>query len=47
MPEGGEILTALQLLDRIAPVALWRIFVFMILALIGTFLTETRPIKAR
>ncbi len=47
MLEGGEILTALQLLDRIAPVALWRIFVFMILALIGTFLTETRPIKAR
>ncbi len=44
--EGGEILTVLQLMGQIAPVALWRIFVFMILASAGTFITETRPVKA-
>jgi len=46
MPERGEILTALQLLARIAPTALWRIFLFTILAFIGAFVIETRPIKA-
>jgi len=45
MPEGGEILPILQLLARNAPKALWIIFVFMILAVIGVFITETRPVK--
>ncbi len=45
MPEGGGILPILQLLARNSPKALWIIFVFMILAVIGTFFTETRPVK--
>jgi hypothetical protein len=45
MPEGGEILPILPLLARNAPKDLWIIFVFMILAVIGVFITETRPVK--
>jgi len=45
MPGGGEIIPILQLLARYAPKALWIIFVFMILAVIGVFITETRPVK--
>ncbi len=45
MPKGGEILPILQLLARNSPKALWMIFVFMILAVIGTFIAETRPVK--
>jgi hypothetical protein len=46
MPNAGEAFSILQLLVRMAPRVLWRIFVFMILAVIGSFIAETRPIKA-
>ncbi|MGD2245733.1 MAG: hypothetical protein PVI11_04210 [Candidatus Aminicenantes bacterium] len=46
MPAGEEILTAFQLLARIAPIAFWRMFLFAIMAAIGAFAAETRPIKA-
>ena len=44
-PETGEALTSLQLLARIAPTALWWMFLFTILAVISAFLVETRPVK--
>jgi len=44
-PDIGEALTALQLLARIAPAALWWMFLFTILAVISAFLVETRPVK--
>ena len=45
IPEGGEVLPILQLLSRNAPKALWIIFVFMFMAVIGAFINETRPVK--
>ena len=45
-PNAGEAFSILQLLVRMAPRIFWRIFVFMIFAVIGTFIAETRPIKA-
>ncbi len=44
-PSAAEALPLLKLLIQTAPGALWRIFIFMILALIGTFMAEMRPIK--
>jgi len=44
-PETGEALTAFQLLGRIAPTALWWMFLFMMLAVFSTFLVETRRVK--
>ncbi|MCK4646231.1 MAG: hypothetical protein KAU46_08265 [Candidatus Aminicenantes bacterium] len=43
--EGNELITVLEYAGRIAPTALWRIFLFAILATIGTFIAETRPIQ--
>ena len=45
MTEGREVLTTLQFLGRIAPVALWRMFLFATVAVIGAFVTETRAVK--
>jgi hypothetical protein len=44
-PETGEAFTALLLLARIGRAALWWMFLFAILAVIGAFLVETRPVK--
>jgi hypothetical protein len=46
-PSVGEAFSIFQLLVRMAPKIFWRIFVFIILAVIGTFIAETRPIKRR
>jgi hypothetical protein len=43
--EGRELLASLNLLGQIGLTALWRIFLFAILAIIGVFITETRPLK--
>lgn len=43
--EGGELLTFIQLLRQTAPTALWRMFLFMVLAIIGALVAETRPLK--
>jgi hypothetical protein len=43
--EGGELLVSLKLLSQIGLTALWRIFLFTILAIIGVFIAETRPLK--
>jgi hypothetical protein len=43
--EGGELLISPHLLDQIGLTALWRIFLFTILAIIGVFIAETRPLK--
>lgn len=44
--EGGELLLVSQhLLGQIGLTALWRIFLFTILAIIGVFIAETRPLK--
>jgi len=43
--EGGELLVSQQLLGQIGLTALWRIFLFTILAIIGVFIAETRPLK--
>jgi hypothetical protein len=45
MPGGEETLTALQLLARIGPIAFWRAFLFTIMATVGAFAAETRPVK--
>ena len=43
--EGSELLPYLQFLGRTAPTTLWKIFLFTIVALIGAFIAETRPLK--
>jgi len=43
--EGGELFASLHLLGQIGLTALWRIFLFTILAIIGVFIAETRPLK--
>ncbi len=43
---GNEGLTPLQLASRIAPTALWRMFLFTIVATIGAFVAETRKVKS-
>ncbi len=43
--EGGELLLSQDLLGQIGLTALWRIFLFTILAIIGAFIAETRPLK--
>ncbi len=43
--EGGELLVSIDLLGQIGLTALWRIFLFTILAIIGVFIAETRPLK--
>jgi len=43
--EGGELLASQHLLGQIGLTALWRIFLFTILAIIGVFIAETRPLK--
>ncbi|UCE22502.1 MAG: hypothetical protein JSV46_09915 [Candidatus Aminicenantes bacterium] len=45
MSVGGEGQPSLQILARNTPRALWIVFVFMILAVIGIFIAETRPVK--
>jgi hypothetical protein len=41
----GELLVSQHLLGQIGLTALWRIFLFTILAIIGVFIAETRPLK--
>ncbi len=41
--EGNKLLLSLQLIGRIGAKALWRIFLFSLLALAGAFVAETRP----
>jgi len=43
--EGGELFVSLHLLGQVGLTALWRIFLFTILAIIGEFIAETRPLK--
>lgn len=43
--EGGALLSFSQLIGRMGLAALWRIFLFVILAIIGVFIAETRRIK--
>jgi hypothetical protein len=43
--EGAELLVSQQLLGQIGLTALWRVFLFTILAIIGVFIAETRPLK--
>jgi len=43
--EGGELLASQHLLGQIGLTALWRTFLFTILAIIGVFIAETRPLK--
>lgn len=45
MPGAAEILTPFQLLSRMAPAAFWRMFLFAIMATVGAFAAETRPVK--
>lgn len=44
-PSAAEAVPILKLLIQTAPRALWRVFIFMILAAIGTFIAEMRPTK--
>jgi hypothetical protein len=44
--EGREFFVSLDLLGQIGLTALWRIFLFTILAIIGEFIVETRPLKS-
>ena len=43
--DGIKLLTSLQLMGQIASTALWRVFLFAIVAMIGAFVAETRKIK--
>jgi hypothetical protein len=43
--EGGKFFLSMHLLGQIGLIALWRIFLFTILAIIGVFIAETRPLK--
>jgi hypothetical protein len=43
--EGNTLLSVSQLLGKMGLAALWRIFLFAILAVIGAFIAETRPLK--
>jgi len=43
--EGGELLASQHLLGQVGLTALWRIILFTILAIIGVFIAETRPLK--
>jgi len=43
--EGNKLLTTLQLMGKMGLTALWRIFLFTILAIIGAFIAEIRPLK--
>jgi hypothetical protein len=43
--KGGELLVSQHLLGQIGLTALWRIFLFTILAILGVFIAETRPLK--
>jgi len=43
--EGGGMLVSQHILGQIGLTALWRIFLFTILAIIGVFIAETRPLK--
>jgi hypothetical protein len=45
--EGGGLFESQYLLSQIGLTALWRIFLFAILALIGVFIAETRPLKPK
>ena len=45
--KAGEMATAVQLMGRIALAALWRGFLFAIVSVIGVFIAETRPVKAK
>jgi len=45
--EGSELLTSLELAGRIATISLWRIFLFTIIALIGSFIAETRKLRPK
>jgi hypothetical protein len=43
--EGRALLSFAQLMGKMGLAALWRAFLFIILAIIGVFITETRPVK--
>jgi len=43
--EGAELVVSQHLLGQIGLTALWRVFLFTILAIIGVFIAETRPLK--
>lgn len=45
--EGSEALQVLPFLGEMAVKALWRAFLFSIVAIIGVFIAETRPVKSR
>ncbi|MFB0564528.1 MAG: hypothetical protein ACETWK_02480 [Candidatus Aminicenantaceae bacterium] len=45
--EGSEVFISLQLAGRIVPIALWRIFLFTIVAILGAFVAETRKVKLK
>jgi hypothetical protein len=45
--EAGGLVASPPLLGQMALTALWRIFLFTILALIGEFIAETRPLKSK
>jgi hypothetical protein len=43
--EGSALLSFAQLVGKTGLAALWRAFLFVILAIIGVFIAETRPLK--
>lgn len=43
--EGNELASVSQILGQIGTASLWRIFLFAIVAVIGAFVAETRPLK--
>jgi len=45
--EGSGLLPFLELAGRIATISLWRIFLFTIVALIGSFIAETRKLRPK
>jgi len=45
--KGSEIITIMQFMGRLSVLALWRAFLFTIVAIIGVFIVETRPVKPK
>lgn len=43
--KGSEIITIMQFMGRLSVLALWRAFLFTIVAIIGVFIVETRPVR--
>lgn len=47
LPGGKELLTITQFMGQLAATAVWKAFLFTIVAVIGSFVVETRPLKRR